>query len=330
MGRRRGAVVITGASYGAGRAAARLFASKGFDVGLIARGEEGLQAARREVEAQGARACVAAADVAAADQVEAAASRIECELGPIEIWVNNAMVSVFCPVKEMRPDEIRRVTEVTYLGAVYGTMAALKRMLPRGRGVIVQAGSALAYRGIPLQAAYSAAKHAVQGFSESLRSELLHDGAGVKVVMVQLPALNTPHFSVVRSRMPRHPQPVPPIFQPEVAAKALFEAAMRRPREVNIGFKASLAVVANSFFPGLLDRFLARAGYHSQQMARRPAEPGRRDNLWEPPAGDLGAHGIFDSRSNSSSRHLWYAFHRKSVALIIAAGLAARALRRHD
>src|SRR5437870_13282916 len=215
-------VVITGASAGVGRATVRAFARKGADVGLLARGEDGLEAAKREVEQEGGRAVAIPTDVANAGEVEAAAERIERELGPIDVWVNNAMVSVFSPVEQLTPDEVRRVTDVTYHGVVYGTLAALKRMLPRDHGSIVQVGSALAYRGIPLQAAYCGAKHAVQGFTESLRSELLHDGSRVRVTMVQLPALNTPQFSWVKSRLPREPQPVPPIFQPEVAARAIY------------------------------------------------------------------------------------------------------------
>src|SRR5205807_6649114 len=214
-------VVITGASAGVGRATVRAFARQGADIGLLARGVDGLEGARREVEAEGRRALVLPTDVASAQQIEAAADRVEHELGPIDVWVNNAMVSVFSPVKELQAEEIRRVTEVTYLGVVYGTLAALKRMLPRDRGAIVQVGSALAYRGIPLQAAYCGAKHAIQGFTESLRCELLHDGSRVHVGMVQLPAMNTPQFSWVKSRLPRKPQPVPPIYQPEVAAEAI-------------------------------------------------------------------------------------------------------------
>ena len=208
----RSVVVITGASAGVGRAAVRAFARQGADIGLLARGRDGLEGARREVEAAGGRAIVLPADVANHDAVEAAAERVERELGPIDVWVNNAVVSVFSPVKDMQPDEFQRVTEVTYLGVVYGTLAALRRMLPRDRGAIVQVGSALAYRGIPLQAAYCGAKHAIQGFSESLRCELLHDGSNVHVSMVQLPAMNTPQFDWVKSRLPRRAQPVPPIY----------------------------------------------------------------------------------------------------------------------
>ena len=215
-------VVITGASAGVGRATVRAFARQGADIGLLARGTDGLDGARREVEAVGGRALAIPTDVAHADEVEAAADRIDRELGPIDVWVNNAMVSVFSPVKELTAEDVRRVTEVTYLGVVYGTLAALKRMLPRDRGAIVQVGSALAYRGIPLQAAYCGAKHAIQGFTESLHCELLHDGSHVHVSMVHLPAMNTPQFDWVKSRLPREPQPVPPIYQPELAADAIL------------------------------------------------------------------------------------------------------------
>jgi NAD(P)-dependent dehydrogenase (short-subunit alcohol dehydrogenase family) len=321
---RRDVVVITGASAGVGRAAVRAFARRGADVGLVARGRDGLEAARREVEALGGRAVVAPADVASPDQVEAAAETVERALGPIDIWVNNAMTSVFSPAKEMTPEEFHRVTEVTYLGAVYGTLAALRRMLPRDRGMIVEVGSALAYRGIPLQAAYSAAKHALQGFSESLRCELLHDGSRVRVVMVQLPALNTPQFGWVRTRLPRKPQPVPPIYQPEVAAEAIVWAAYHEHRELNVGLPTSIVVALNNLLPGLGDRYLSRTGYRSQQTSE-PVDPHRRDNLWDPLPGDHGAHGEFDGRAHGRSLQLWGVTHRGWLALA-AAGLAGAAL----
>src|SRR5579862_1321862 len=259
-------VAITGASAGVGRATARAFAKRGYDVALIARGIDGLDAARREVEALGRRALVLPADVANARQVEGAAEQIERELGPIDVWVNNAMVSVFSPVKELLPEEVARVTDVTYLGVVYGTLAALKHMLPRDRGSIVQVGSALAYRGIPLQAAYCGAKHAIQGFTESLRCELLHDRSRVHVSMVQLPAMNTPQFDWVRSRLPRAPQPVPPIFEPEVAAKAIVWAADHgRKKELYVGAPTLKAIAGNKFAASLVDRYLAKAGYELQQ-----------------------------------------------------------------
>jgi len=255
----RSIVVITGASAGVGRAAVRAFAKQGADIGLIARGVDGLEAARREVEAEGGRAIVLPADVADADAIEAAAARVERELGPIDVWVNNAMVSVFSPVKELQPDEVRRVTEVTYLGVVYGTLAALKRMLPRNHGAVVQVGSALAYRGIPLQAAYCGAKHAIQGFNESLRCELLHDDSAVHVTMVHLPAMNTPQFDWVKSRLPRKPQPVPPIYAPEIAADAIVWAASQRRREISVGAPTVVAIWGNKIAAGLGDRAAHRS-----------------------------------------------------------------------
>jgi NAD(P)-dependent dehydrogenase (short-subunit alcohol dehydrogenase family) len=257
-------VVITGASAGVGRATVRAFARRGADIGLVARGIDGLEGARRDVEAQGGHALVLPADVANADEIEAAAERVERELGPIDVWVNNAMVSVFSPVKELQPEEVKRVTDVTYLGVVYGTLAALKPMLPRDRGVIVQVGSALAYRGIPLQAAYCGAKHAIQGFTESLRCELLHDQSRVHVAMVQLPAMNTPQFDWVKSRLPREPQPVPPIYAPEIAADAIMWAAEHQRRELSVGGPTVAAIWVNKIASGLFDRYLAKTGYDSQ------------------------------------------------------------------
>src|SRR5437867_8154503 len=258
-------VVITGASAGVGRATVRAFARQGADIGLLARGVDGLEAARREVEAAGGRAIAIPTDVADADRVEAAADRIERELGPIDIWVNNAMASVFSPVKETTAEEFKRVTEVTYLGVVYGTLAALKRMLPRDRGCIVQVGSALAYRGIPLQSAYCGAKHAIQGFTESLRCELLHDGRRVRVTMVQLPAINTPQFDWSRSLMARRARPVAPIYQPEVAADAIVWASTHPRREIFVGGSTVATVLSNRVVPGMLDRYLGWTGYESQQ-----------------------------------------------------------------
>src|SRR5690349_12141932 len=242
---RREVVVITGASAGLGRAIAREFGRRRASRGLLARGKDGLEAAKREIESLGGRALVLSTDVADADAVETAAASVEEEFGPIDVWVNNAMASVFSPVKEMEPKEYKRVTEVTYLGVVYGTLAALKRMLPRDRGTIVQVGSALAYRGIPLQAAYCGAKHAIQGFTYSLRTELLHDGSAVSVTMVQLPAMNTPQFDWVKSRLPRKPQPVPPIYEPEIAAEAIVWAAGHRRREMSVGIPTAVAIWGN-------------------------------------------------------------------------------------
>lgn len=323
-------VVITGASAGIGRATARAFARRGADVGLLARGMDGLEAARREVEAAGRRAVAIPTDVGVPEQVEAAAAAVEEALGPIDVWVNNAMVSVFSPVREMTEAEYRRVTEVTYLGSVYGTLAALRRMLPRDRGVIVQVGSALAYRGIPLQSAYCGAKHALDGFLDSLRAELIHDRSRVHVTMVQLPALNTPQFSWVKSRLPRKPQPVPPIYQPEVAAEMIVWASDRRRREVLVGWPTVRAVIANKVVPGLLDRYLARTGYEAQQHDG-PDDPARPHNLWHPLPGDHGAHGDFDHRAQDWSLQAWMVRHRNALLLggTAAAGLAlGTALRR--
>jgi NAD(P)-dependent dehydrogenase (short-subunit alcohol dehydrogenase family) len=297
-------VVVTGASAGLGRAIVRAFARQGAHIGLLARGHDGLEGARREVEELGGRALVVPTDVADAGAVESAAAAIEHEFGPIDIWVNNAMVSVFSPVKEMMPEEYKRVTEVTYLGYVYGTLAALKRMLPRDRGCVVQVGSALAYRGIPLQSAYCAAKHAIQGFTESLRCELIHDKSNVRVTMVQLPAMNTPQFSWVKSRLPRKPQPVPPIYQPEVGAEAILFAAHNDRREMYVGYPTIEAIIGDKIAPGFADWYLARNGYDAQQT-REPVEPDRRDNLWESVPGDRGAHGDFDTRATDFSPQLW-------------------------
>lgn len=317
-------VVITGASAGVGRATVRKFARHGARIGLLARGVDGLKAAQREVEKLGSEALMIPIDVANAEQVEAAADKIETELGEIDIWVNNAMTSVFSPIKKMTAEEFRRVTEVTYLGYVYGTLAALKRMLPRDRGVIVQVGSALAYRGIPLQAAYCAAKHAIQGFCDSLRCELLHDNSNVKVSMVQMPALNTPQFGWVKSRLPHKAQPVPPIFQPEVAAEAIYFAAHNPRREFYVGLPSVKAIVANKIAPGLLDHILARTGYNSQQHDGSE-DPNRPNNLWEPLGGDHGAHGAFDARARNWSPQLWTSEHRTLAGLGVLT-LAASAL----
>jgi NAD(P)-dependent dehydrogenase (short-subunit alcohol dehydrogenase family) len=322
-------VVITGASAGVGRATARAFARLGASVGLVARGSDGLEAAAKEVEAEGGRAAILTADVADARQVEEAAARAEVELGPIDVWVNNAMATVFSPFEEITPEEFKRVTDVTYLGTVNGTLAALSRMRRRDHGTIVQVGSALAYRSIPLQSAYCGAKHAIKGFTESLRCELLHQRSDVRITMVHLPALNTPQFHWCRTRLPRHPQPVPPIYQPEVAAEAIVWAAQNDRREVLVGAPTVATVWANKFIPGLLDRYLGRTGYRSQQEDR-PVEPGRPDNLLEPVPGDFGAHGEFDDRSHPHSRQLWLTTHRGVLAAagVLAAGVAWAARRR--
>ena len=313
---------MTGASAGVGRAVVRRFAREGAHVALIARGHDGLDAAREEVESAGGRALVLPTDVADWEQVDAAATRTESELGPIDIWVNNAMLSVFSPIKEMKAEEYKRVTEVTYLGYVHGTLAALHRMQPRDRGTIVQVGSALAYRGIPLQSAYCAAKHAVQGFTDSLLCELLHDGSHVHVSSVHLPAMNTPQFGWVKSRLPNRAQPVPPIYQPEIAADAVYWAAHNRRREVWVGMPTVGTIVANRLAPGLLDRYLASAGYESQQT-NEPEDPQRPHNLWAPVPGDHGAHGTFGERAAEWSPQLWAATHRgTALAALLAAGAA--------
>jgi short-subunit dehydrogenase len=315
-------ISITGASAGVGRATARRFAERGARLGLMARGRDRLEAAAREVEALGGEALVLPLDVADAEAVDAAAERIEERFGPIDVWVNNAMATVFAPVSETTPEEFRRATEVTYLGCVWGTMAALRRMLARDRGTIVQVGSALAYRSIPLQAAYCGAKSAIRGFTESLRTELLHDGSGVHVTMVELPAHNTPQFSWSRAKMPRKPQPVPPIFQPEVAAEAILYAATHRRRELVVGWPAVKAIYGGKVVPGLLDRYLARNGYDAQQTDE-PLEGEREGNLFEPVPGEFGAHGEFDDRSKT--RSLLFELDRRRGAIAIAAGLGAAA-----
>ena len=318
MSRAPEVVVITGASAGVGRATVRKFARHGARIGLVARGIDGLKAARTEVEELGSEALIVPTDVANADQVESAAAQIEAEFGRIDIWISNAMTSVFSPIKEMTAEELRRVTEVTYLGYVYGTLAALKRMLPRDGGVIVQVGSALAYRGIPLQSAYCAKKHAVQGFCDSLRCELLHDQSGVCLTMVQLPALNTPQFGWVKSRLPRKARPVPPIFQPEVAAEAIYFASHNPRREFYVGEPSVGVIVANKFVPGLLDHYLAWSGYDSQQCDGAE-DPNRPDNLWQPVPGDHGAHGAFDARAHSWSAQWWANEHRGLIATAVVA-----------
>lgn len=318
-------VVITGASAGVGRATVRRFAQDGARIGLLARGVDGLEAARAEVETAGGRALVLPTDVADAKQVEAAADAVEREFGPIDIWINDAMTSVFSPLKEMTPEEFRRVTEVTYLGVVYGTMAALKRMLPRDRGTIVQVGSALAYRSIPLQSAYCGAKHAIHGFTDSLRCELIHDKGKVYITMVQLPAVNTTQFELVKNRLPNRPKPLGPIYQPEVAADAIHWAAHHRRRELYVGTPSVESIVGNKIAPSLLDDYLGRTGYKGQQTSE-PKDPNQPDNLWEPVPGDHGAHGTFERRAHRRSPELWLAKNRNwlgaaTACMALAAGV---------
>ena len=316
----REVVVITGASAGVGRATAIAFARRGARIGLLARGRAGLAAARRDVEAAGGDAIVCITDVADPEQVENAAAAVERAFGPIDIWVNNAMASVFSPISQMTPEEYQRVTAVTYLGSVYGALAALRRMRPRNRGAIVQVGSALAYRGIPLQSAYCAAKHAVQGFCDSLRCELLHDNSEIHVTEVHLPAVNTPQFDWVKSRLKGRGQPVPPIFQPEVAAEAIVWASQHRRREIHVGWPTVKAIAGDKIASGYLDEYLAHHGYESQQTDE-PEDPDREHNLWAPVDDDrdFGAHGRFDDRAESSSWQLWLTTHRRELAAAAAA-----------
>jgi short-subunit dehydrogenase len=315
-------VVITGASAGLGRATAREFGRRGAKVGLIARGIDGLEAAKREIESAGGSAIVLPLDVADASAVQKAADAVEQEFGSIDVWVNNAMASVFSPVKEMQPEEYKRVTEVTYLGVVYGTLAALKRMLPRDRGTIVQVGSALVYRSIPLQSAYCAAKHAIAGFTDSLRCELIHDKSNVRVTIVQMPALNTPQFGWVKSRLKYKAQPVPPIFQPEVGARAIYWAAHHSRREIYAGWPTVEAIIGNKVAPGILDRYLGKTGFASQQTCE-PEDPNRPDNLWDPMKGDHGAHGAFEHQANDTSWELQASLGRRWIGVGVAVIAAA-------
>lgn len=318
---------MTGASGGIGRATAIAFAAEGAAVALLARGERGLEAAAQDVTRAGGEPLVIRVDMADAEQVEEAADRVESALGPIDVWVNVAFTSVFAPFSEISAAEYRRVTEVSYLGYVYGTMAALSRMRERDHGTIVHVGSALAYRGIPLQSAYCGAKHAIQGFHESLRCELLHEKSNVRVTMVQMPAVNTPQFSWVLSRLPNHAQPVPPIYQPEVAARAVvYAAAHPRRREYWVGGSTAGTLIANAVAPGLLDRYLGRTGFKSQQTDK-PKPPDSPVNLWEPADGidghDFGAHGVFDAKATNRSVQLWASQHHGAIAAIIAGAFGA-------
>jgi short-subunit dehydrogenase len=325
-------VVITGAGAGIGRASARAFAARGYDVAMISRDANRLEAAADEVRAAGRRALVLPLDVADAKAVDAAAERVEQDLGPIDVWVNDAATSVYGPVDQLTPEELERVTDVTYHGTAFGTMAALRRMRPRDRGVIVQVSSGLAYRSIPLQAAYCAAKSAVRGFTDALRTELMHDKSNVQVTMVHLPAVNTPQFSWVRSRLPRAAQPLPPIYQPEVAAKAIVWAAEHPRRELLVGWPVVLGVLGQRIAPGLMDRYVANRAWVGQQ-SDDPEHAGRPDSLDSPVAVNIAAHGTFDHEASPDSALLWAEMHRAAVAgaaLGVAAGLvgAARLLRR--
>ncbi len=321
-------IVVTGASAGVGRATVRAFAQEGARIGLVARGKSGLEGAQHDVHRLGGEALILPTDVADPAQIEIAAEKVEEKFGPIDVWVNVAMTSVFSPIKEMTAEEFKRVTEVTYLGYVYGTLAALRRMLPRDRGIIIQVGSALAYRGIPLQAAYCGAKHAIQGFMDSLHCELIHDRSQVKACMVQMPALNTPQFSWVKSRLPRKPQPVPPIYQPEVAARAILYASHYPRREIFVGMPTVKAILGNRVLPGFLDWYLGKTGYKAQQHDGA-ANPSRQFNLWNPVDAerDHGARGSFSDRATDSAPELWASMNRSwlagGLALLAGAGLGA-------
>jgi NADP-dependent 3-hydroxy acid dehydrogenase YdfG len=328
MSTRHGRVVaITGASAGVGRALAREFARQGASIGLIARGLDGLEAARHDVEQLGGRALVLPADVADADAIETAAQQLEDAFGPIDVWINNAMTAVFARVHETTAQEFRRVTEVSYLGFVHGTLSALARMRPRNRGVIVQVGSALAHRGIPLQATYCGAKHAIDGFSDALRCELLHEKSRIKLVRVNLPAMNTPQFDWVRSRLPFKARPVAPVYQPEVAARAIAWVVDHPRRELWVGWPTVATILGNRLAPALLDRYLARVAISGQQSGE-PEEAGRADNVDAPLAGDHGVHGRFGDEAKPTSAQTWAALHKawwfSAVALLAAAALVGR------
>ncbi|HET8565640.1 MAG TPA: SDR family oxidoreductase [Solirubrobacterales bacterium] len=322
MDRAREVVVVTGAGAGIGRAIARRFGEDGCKVALLARGEEALEGARREVEQAGGEALAIPTDVADPEAVEAAAERVERELGPINVWVNDAMTTVFAFFEDIEPEEYRRATEVTYHGTVWGTRAALKRMLPRDAGRIVLVGSALAYQGIPLQSPYCGAKHAIKGFFDSVRSELRHKGSKVRVSMVQLPGVNTPQFDHCRSKMPRHPQPVAPVYQPEVAADAVHWAAHHRRRQVYVGVSTVYTVLGSKLAPWIAERYLAKTAVSGQQTEGPPDEQNRDGNLMHPQPGDPGTHGRFDAKAHGRSPQLWASKHR---GLLAGAGAAALA-----
>jgi NAD(P)-dependent dehydrogenase (short-subunit alcohol dehydrogenase family) len=318
-------VVVTGASAGLGRAIAHGFAKRGARIGLIARNPEALNAAKIECEELGGQALVLPLDVSDAEAVDAAATRVEQEFGPIDVWVNDAMVSVFSPVKEMEASDYKRVTDVLYLGFVRGTLAALKRMLPRDRGTIIQIGSALAYRSIPLQSAYCACKHAINGFTDSLRCELYHDDSNVKVTAVHMPAMNTTQFEWVKNRMPNDTQPVPPIYEPELTAEVVVAAGFAKNprREYWVGTPTVAAIVGQKFIPGLLDRYLGKTGYKSQQIPNEPKDPDAPNNLYEYVPGVHSARGKFAARSTMTSAEIFVVLNRNLVALGAAALLAA-------
>jgi NAD(P)-dependent dehydrogenase (short-subunit alcohol dehydrogenase family) len=329
-------VVITGATAGIGRATAQLYGQRGANVALLARGKEGLHKAARDVEAGGGTALAIPTDVADHAAVAGAADRTEAELGPTDTWINVAFTSVFAPFTAIGPEEFKRVTDVSYLGFVYGTMAALSKMKPRDRGTIVQVGSALGQRSIPLQSAYCGAKHAINGFTESVRCELLHERSKVRITVAQMPAVNTPQFSWVLSRLPRHPQPVPPIYQPELVARSVLYAADHpRRKQYWVGDSTVATVFAQKFAAPLLDRYLARTGYDSQQTSQ--SDGGQSNNLWQPvdqtPGNDHGAHGEFDDSAHSHSPEMWVSRHRRLAAgatTALAAGAGILAAQRRE
>jgi short-subunit dehydrogenase len=330
---KREIVVVTGAGKGVGRAIVRRFAGPEVSIGLLGRGEEALEGARAEAERAGARAIVVPTDVADYESVDAGASAVEEALGPIDVWVNNAMTTVFAWFTDISPEEMRRATEVTYLGTVWGTRAALARMEPRDSGTIVQVGSAMAYRGIPLQAPYCGAKHAIKGFQESLRTELRHKGSNVHTTMVQLPGLNTPQFDHCRAKTPHHPMPVPPIYQPEVAADAVHWAAHHKRREVFVGSPAVYTIFGNKLAPWLAELYLARTAVGSQQTDAPPTTLNSDGgNLIAPDPGDPGAHGRFDEQAHGRSLQWWASRHRRALgaAVAVAAGTLATSRWRSD
>jgi NAD(P)-dependent dehydrogenase (short-subunit alcohol dehydrogenase family) len=322
-------VVVTGASAGLGRAIAHAFASKGARIGLLARNPEALEACKRECEELGGEALVLPTDVSIAQEVEVAADRVEEAFGAMDVWVNDAMVSVFSPVKEMEPADYKRVTDVLYLGFVHGTLAALRRMLRRengrGKGTIIQIGSALSYRSIPLQSAYCACKHAINGFTDSLRCELYHDGSNVKITAVHMPAMNTTQFDWVKNRLPNDPQPVPPILEPEVAAKVVVAAGMAKSprREYWVGTPTVMAIVGQKMFPGLLDRYLGKTGYESQQIKGEPSDPNKPNDLYNYVPGVHSARGKFNACSKRASAEVFLTLHKNWVTAAALIALAA-------
>ena len=316
-------IVITGATAGVGRAAAREFARCGARcIALLARDRERLDETCAELERMGIKALAFPVDVADAAEVEAAAEQIEAQAGPIDVWVNNAMTTIFSPIDRITPEEFKRVTEVTYLGTVHGTMSALKRMRPRNRGVIIQVGSALAYRAIPLQSAYCGAKHAVRGFTDAIRSELIHDRSQVRMSMVHLPGINTPQFEWARTTMGHHPQPVGPVFQPEVAARAIEWASRHRRREIHVGVPALATIALSKLAPGLMDQMMARQSYE-QQFTAQEISKDRPDNLFTPAPGSYAAHGPFEERAHAFSPGLWASMHREMIGGVLAVAAAA-------